>query len=110
MPRMENLLRKTPDSPTPEDALVTVYRVHVAPPPGTEDGKRTQRYEGYFFCLSSKPDPEVLLAGLSPGSEIILMEFDEIGEAERILGHASTRSQFDERGYVFKLGNIVRVV
>jgi len=87
---------------------VSVYRVHVTPRPGTEDAKRTKRLEGYFYCLGGQPNPELLLAEQTADCEIILMVFDEIGRADRILGTAHTRARFAERGgCLFKLGNTV---
>jgi len=103
---MENLLWKFPNSPTPEDALVTVYRVYFIPVPRSEISSLFQFQEGLFYCMSNKPKPELLLAELNPHWEIVQMDVDAVGDAQRKLGHASTRVEFDKKGYVFKLTKV----
>jgi len=102
---MENRLQKIPDSPTPENAWVTVYRVTLTPAPGSDAAKLYRYQEGLFYCTSNKLDHELLLAGQFPQWEIFLMQLNIIGEAQEILGHATIRSRFDKEGYVFVLAN-----
>ena len=90
--------------------MVTTYRVYAQPLPDSKDAETIARYEGYFFCLSNRPDPKRLLSELllRENAEVILMEQEAIGEIEYTLGTASHRAIVDEKGCSWAWGKTVR--